>query len=349
MKQKDIRSKFSNHKNIIRLAIPIILANASAPLLGLSDTAVIGRTGTATELGAISLASLIFSFIYWGFGFLRMGTTGFISQAWGANNQTEVNLIYYRTFLTAILIGSVLIALQIPIAEVSRKLMSASPQVKSEVDNYFYIRIWGAPATLITFGIIGSLIGLGHTRQLLWIQLSLNFLNLLLNIIFVVGLKLGVKGIALGTLIAEWFALFYVIYLLHKTTQIPFSLSIIKEKWTEIINKQKIWMIFRVNLDIMLRTFALLTGFAWFANQGAKFGDSILAANHILLQFISLSAFFLDGYAHVVEMLSGKSIGAKKPKRVHSTSEKLYRIGSYNGVHVGFGNYSLRSNCDPIF
>ncbi|MDK7374599.1 MULTISPECIES: MATE family efflux transporter [Weeksella] len=337
MKQKDIRSKFSNHKNIIRLAIPIILANASAPLLGLSDTAVIGRTGTATELGAISLASLIFSFIYWGFGFLRMGTTGFISQAWGANNQTEVNLIYYRTFLTAILIGSVLIALQIPIAEVSRKLMSASPQVKSEVDNYFYIRIWGAPATLITFGIIGSLIGLGHTRQLLWIQLSLNFLNLLLNIIFVVGLKLGVKGIALGTLIAEWFALFYAIYLLHKTTQIPFSFSIIRKKWTEIINKQKIWMIFRVNLDIMLRTFALLTGFAWFANQGAKFGDSILAANHILLQFISLSAFFLDGYAHVVEMLSGKSIGAKNQKEFILQVKNSTELAAITAFMLGLG------------
>lgn len=215
--------------------------------------------------------------------------------------------------------------------------MSASPQVKSEVDNYFYIRIWGAPATLITFGIIGSLIGLGHTRQLLWIQLSLNFLNLLLNIIFVVGLKLGVKGIALGTLIAEWFALFYVIYLLHKTTQIPFSFSIIRKKWTEIINKQKIWMIFRVNLDIMLRTFALLTGFAWFANQGAKFGDSILAANHILLQFISLSAFFLDGYAHVVEMLSGKSIGAKNQKEFILQVKNSTELAAITAFMLGLG------------
>ncbi len=337
MKQKDIKSKFSNHKNIIRLAIPIILANASAPLLGLSDTAVIGRTGTATELGAISLASLIFSFIYWGFGFLRMGTTGFISQAWGANNQTEVNLVYYRTFLTAVLIGIVLIILQFPIAEISRQLMSASPQVKSQVEDYFYIRIWGAPATLITFGIIGSLIGLGHTKQLLWIQLLLNLLNIVLNILFVVGFKLGVKGIALGTLIAEWIALFYAIYLLHKTTQIPFSLTKLKEKWSEIIDKQKIWMIFKVNLDIMLRTFALLSGFAWFANQGANFGDSTLAANHILLQFISLSAFFLDGYAHVVEMLSGKAIGLKNQKEFLLQIKNSTELAAITAVILGMG------------
>lgn len=300
---------FKNYKNIIRLAIPIILANASAPLLGLADTATIGQTGHAAHLGAISLATLIFSFVYWGFGFLRMGTTGFIAQAHGKSDQKEVLSVLFRSVLLGLVIGVLLILLQFFIGNFAIWLLSASDEVKALVADYFYIRIYGAPATLITYSILGSLIGLGKTKELMWVQFVLNGFNIALNILFVVGFNMGVKGIALGTLLAEWIALFFGWYLLSKSLNLSQTIKTIKNLWLQIINKVKIISMFKVNGDIMIRTFALLGGFAWFANEGAKFGDDILAANHVLLQFVSLSAFFLDGFANVIEMYAGRAIG----------------------------------------
>lgn len=304
-------SRFSNHKQIIRLAIPIILANASAPLLGLADTATIGQTGDAADLGAIALASLVFSFVYWGFGFLRMGTTGFIAQAQGAGDADEVVAVLYRSILLGLGIGMVLILFQTFIGRGAVWLMSASDEVKGLVNQYFYIRIWGAPATLITYSLLGGLIGMGWTKELLWVQLLLNGFNIVLNVLFVVGFKFGVQGIALGTLIAEWTALFYAWYLIRRNLHLDHPLRRLRELWSQIIDKVRVIAIFKVNGDIMIRTFALLGGFAWFADQGARFGDATLAANHVLLQFVSLSAFFLDGFAYVSEMYAGKTIGSK--------------------------------------
>jgi len=301
--------ELKNIKHIIRLAFPIILANASAPLLGLADTATIGQTGHAAELGAISLAGLVFSFVYWGFGFLRMGTTGFIAQAQGRADRSEVLAVLFRSVILGLGIGVLLVLLQYFIGNLALWLLSASEEVKSLVADYFYIRIYGAPATLITYSILGGLIGLGYTRQLMYVQFLLNGLNIALNVLFVVGLDMGVKGIALGTLIAEWVALFYGAYILAKKLELEQPIYQLKKLWQQIIDKAKVIGMFKVNGDIMIRTFALLGGFAWFANEGAKFGDSILAANHVLLQFVSISAFFLDGFANVVEMYAGKAIG----------------------------------------
>lgn len=330
-------SRFKNHKKIVRLAFPIILANASAPLLGLADTAAIGQTGVAADLGAVALATLVFSFVYWGFGFLRMGTTGFISQADGANDREEVLAVLYRSVLLGLGIGVVLIALQFFIGNTAVWMMSASEEIKGLVKDYFYIRIWGAPATLITYAILGALIGLGWTKQLLWVQLALNGLNIVLNVFFVVGLDMGIKGIALGTLIAEWIALFFAWYLLAKNLNLMHPWQRLKELWNRIINRVKIIAIFKVNADIMIRTFALLSGFAWFANQGAIFGDTTLAANHVLLQFVSMSAFFLDGFAHVSEMLSGKAIGAKDKQRFITQIKDSTQIAGITAVVLGLG------------
>lgn len=329
--------RFKNHKKIIRLAFPIILANASAPLLGLADTAAIRQTGVAADLGAVALATLVFSFVYWGFGFLRMGTTGFIAQAHGAKDSEEVLAVLYRSVLLGLGIGILLILLQFFIGSLAVWLMSASEEVKELVKEYFYIRIWGAPATLITYSLLGALIGLGWTRELLWIQLTLNGLNIVLNISFVVGLAMGIKGIALGTLIAEWVTLFLAWYLLTKKLKLIHPWQRLKELWNRIINRTKIIAIFKVNADIMIRTFALLSGFAWFANQGAIFGDTILAANHVLLQFVSMSAFFLDGFAHVSEMLSGKAIGAKDKLSFIKQIKDSTQIAGVTAVLLGSG------------
>lgn len=329
--------RLKNHKKILRLAFPIILANASAPILGLVDTTAIGQTGVAADLGAVALATLVFSFVYWGFGFLRMGTTGFISQAHGANDREEVLSVLYRVVLLGLGIGVLLILLQIFIGNFAVWVMSASEEVKGLVKDYFYIRIWGAPATLITYALLGALIGLGWTKQLLWVQLVLNGLNVLLNLLFVVGLDMGIKGIALGTLIAEWVTLFFAWYLLTKNLNLHHPWQRLKELWNRIIDRAKIIAIFKVNADIMIRTFALLSGFAWFANQGAIFGDTTLAANHVLLQFVSMSAFFLDGFAHVSEMLSGKAIGAKDKQGFIKQIKDSTQIAGVTAILLGSG------------
>ncbi|MDO5667616.1 MAG: MATE family efflux transporter [Alcaligenaceae bacterium] len=306
---------FASYLKLLKLALPIILANASVPLLGLVDTAVIGQMGTTADLAAIALASLIFSFVYWAFSFLRMGTTGFVSQAVGAENRTKLHAVLFRTLILGFGIGIALIIFQLPIQAIATYFLSASPEVNILVKDYFDIRIWGAPATLITFALMGTLIGLAWTKQVLVIQLLLNGLNIILNIVFVVFFDMGVKGIALGTLIAEWITVIYALYLIINKLEIRPLLPRFKELSSQIFDKEKSKALFQVNGDIMIRTLALLGGFAWFARQGASFGDATLAANHILLQFVAMAAYFLDGFANVTEMIAGQAYGARKRQR----------------------------------
>lgn len=337
-----------NYRRIIKLAIPIILANASAPLLGLADTASIGQTGGAEDLGAIALATLIFSFVYWGFGFLRMGTTGFIAQAAGAKDTAETHALVYRSILLGTAIGVFLILLQKPIGEIAISLLSGSEEVKTLVADYFYIRIWGAPATLITYSILGALIGMGWTRQLLFVQVFLNLLNIILNVSFVIGLDMGVEGIALGTVLSEWISLFVALYLLFGKLEIKKPFTQFTELRSRILNKEKLVALFKVNSDIMIRTLALIGGFAYFANQGAKFGDSVLAANHVLLQFVSLSAFFLDGFAHVAEMLSGQAYGAKDREEFIQQVKQSSILAGGTALILALAIYSLSSVLIPL-
>src|SRR5690554_969908 len=246
----------SNYLNIIKLAIPIIIANASVPLLGLVDTATIGQTASASHLGAIALATLVFSFVYWGFGFLRMGTTGFVAQASGAKNENELHALVFRSIFLGALIGITLIVFQQPIGNLSVYLLSASDAIKALVKDYFYIRIWGAPATLITFSLLGTLIGMGWTKQLLWTQLFLNGLNIVLNVTFVLGFGMGVKGIALGTIVAEWLTLFLASYLLLKKMGLDKPMIRVQQLQSRIFNRGKLIALLWVNTDIMIRTLA---------------------------------------------------------------------------------------------
>lgn len=301
----------TQYTTILKMAWPIILANASVPILGLVDTAVIGQTGTATHLAAIALAALIFNFVYWGFGFLRMGTTGFVAQAKGAQHHEELQALVFRSLLLGALIGIALIIVQGPIEQLATRWMSASEAVIQEVRVYFYVRIWGAPATLMIFSLLGIFIGLGWSHQLLITQLLLNGLNIIFNLFFVLGMHLGVPGIALGTVVAEWLAWAVALGILLSKMKLDQPLRRLFRLWNAVFSLPRLRALFLVNAHIMVRTLALIAGFAWFANEGAKFGDSTLAANHILLQFISLSAFFLDGYANVAETLVGHAYGAR--------------------------------------
>ena len=301
-----------SYRYLLQKAWPIILANASVPLLGLVDTAVIGNIGSITDLGAIAFGALIFSFVYWSFGFLRMGTTGFAAQASGAGAEQEVRAVLGRALLIALCLGVVLILIQWPIGLAAFSLLDGSAPVEAVAQQYFDIRIWGAPATLATFALMGLLIGLGKSRTLLIVQLFLNGLNILLDVWFAGILGWGASGIALGTVIAEWTTVLLAGWLVYRTLNERKLLTEVFWPKAKIMDLSALLKTASANLDIMLRTLILVFSFAFFINQSAKFGDTVLAGNHILLQLIAFSAFFLDGYAFVVEALVGGAIGAKR-------------------------------------
>jgi MATE family multidrug resistance protein len=301
-----------SYRYLLQKAWPIILANASIPLLGLVDTAVIGNVGSITDLGAIAFGALIFSFVYWSFGFLRMGTTGFAAQASGAGDEQEVRAVLGRALLIAVCLGMALILTQWPIGLAAFSLLDGSAPVETVAQSYFDIRIWGAPATLSTFALMGLLIGLGKSRTLLIVQLFLNGLNILLDVWFAGILGWGASGIALGTVIAEWITVLLAGWLVYRTLNERKLLTDVFWPKAKIMDLSALLKTASANFDIMLRTLILVFSFAFFINQSAKFGDTILASNHILLQLIAFSAFFLDGYAFVVEALVGGAIGAKR-------------------------------------
>jgi multidrug resistance protein, MATE family len=298
-------------RELLRLAWPVILANAAVPLLGLADTAVIGNFGGLEDLGAIAFGAVIFSFVYWTFGFLRMSTTGFVAQAAGARDEAEVRATLWRALLLGAGLGVGLIALQWPIGRSALWLLDGSAEVEAVTASYFHLRIWGAPAALALFALMGVLIGLRRTRLLLFAQVLLNGLNIVLDVVFVAVFGWGAEGVALGTALAEWTTLFvvgaFVLRLLrerHRDRE-PFFPS------ERVRNPVRLKGLMSANVDIMLRTLFLVFSFAWFVRQSATFGDDVLAATHILLQFISFAAFFLDGYAFVVEALVGEAVGAR--------------------------------------
>lgn len=301
-----------SHARIFAIAWPIIGANIAQPLLGLVDTAVIGRLGEVTDLGAIALGALIFSLLYWTFGFLRMGTTGFTAQADGAGDTAEVRATLARALLLAGLLSLFLLVLQWPIGVLALWVFDASAAVEAVTAEYFAVRIWGAPAALGLFAVYGSLIGLGRTRELLVVQVAMNSLNIVLDLVFAGVLGWGVAGIALGTAISEWLALALGLTLVWRGLRARHTDAEAFWPAARIARLADGLAMLRANTDIMIRTLAMLVCFAAFTNAGARFGDAVLAANHILLQFITFSAFFLDGYAFAAESLVGRAIGQRR-------------------------------------
>ncbi|MFT5084312.1 MAG: MATE family multidrug resistance protein [Lentisphaeria bacterium] len=307
-----------SYSYILKKAWPIILANAAVPLLGLVDTAVIGHFGSTTELAGLAVASLMFSFIYWGFGFLRMGTTGFVARKSGENNHRGVQLVVLQSFSLALLIALALLLTQVVIFHATMALLAPPTNVVPSVANYFNIRIWAAPATLVTYVMVGVFIGRGNSRAILLLQVFLNGLNAGLDILFAGVLGWGIQGIALGTCIAE-----------YSTVVLGLAIFYRQFNWRSLFNSLKLnemlrgyQKLLKQNGDIFIRTLFLLLSFSFFTHISGSFGETTLAANYVLLQLISFSAFFLDGFAHALESLVGKAIGARSSGQLKSAMRK---------------------------
>ncbi len=309
------------HWTVLTIALPIIISNLSTPLLGLADTAVMGRMGDPKYIGAIALGALIFTMVYWTFGFLRMGTTGLTSQAEGAGDGEEIRASLGRALLISAAIGFCLILLQWPISLIAFSLLDAGDEVEKLARLYFDLRIWSAPAALANYAIAGWFIGLGRAKIALVLQVFLNLVNLFFNIWLALGLGWGVAGIALGTLIAEVAAA--LLGLAFAARALKFYPGI----WTRarLLDAARLARTIAVNRDIMIRTVVLLLSFAWFTAKSAEAGTVTLAVNSILLQFVTVSAFFLDGFALSAETLVGKATGARDG-RAFDISVKLSTV-----------------------
>lgn len=310
---------------VMAIAWPIILSNLSTPLLGLVDTAVIGNLGEAALIGAIAIGAMIFSFLYWGFGFLRMGTTGLVAQAVGAGDKVEMMAALYRALGLGVVIGLILTLLQIPIASLAFSLIDGSDDVESAAITYFQIRIWAAPFSLSFLAILGYLLGNQDSRSMLVLQLILNGTNIVLDIVFVVFLEWGVAGVALATVFAEILAVLVGIAMV--VARVRKQALPCKVGQMDLGNRRALTRMFTVNRDIMVRTLCLIFAFAWFTNEGAARGDITLAANAILMQFVTFSAFFLDGFALAAESLVGSGVGSRQPERVVSAIAHSSQLG----------------------
>lgn len=295
------------HRKLWSLAFPIMLANVSIPLVGAVDTAVMGHLPDAVYIGAVAIGAVIFNFLYWGFGFLRMGTTGFVSQAYGVRHYNEMADTFGRSVMVGLAVGGLLIALQWPIGQLALGLFDASARIESLTWVYFTIRIWSAPAALVQYAALGYLIGVQRTTEVLGLQLLLNGINIGLDLLFVVGLGWGVEGVASATLIGEYSAAVAGVLLVRGSLR-RLDGRIDTRRLFEI---GALRSLLQVNLNIFIRTLCLVFAFAYFTARGAALGPTILAANAILMTMISFVAYGLDGFAHAAETLGGSAYGAR--------------------------------------
>lgn len=295
------------HRKVWQLAGPIILANVTVPLLGAVDIAVVGHLPGPQYMAAVGIGATIFSALYFGFVFLRMGTTGLVAIAKGRQDNHECTAWLLRALILAILIGAILYALKIPIAELCLRWID--PPKKSEflVEEYFFVRILSAPATLANFAFLGWMIGMQKAKQALYVQLILNITNIALCIYFVMGLGFDVKGVAYATVIAEYVGLGAALLVVRQYLNHYFA----KYNFKELLNPKKLIALCSINFNIFIRSLCLQAAFLYFTAKGAQFGDTLLAVNVVLMSFQLFTAYALDGFANAAEALTGEAIGRK--------------------------------------
>lgn len=311
------------NKTILRLAIPNIISNITIPLLGLVDMILMGHLGSSSYIGAIALGGTIFSVLYSFFSFLRAGTTGFTAQAYGSNDKTETIYSLYRSVCIGFPIIVLILSLQTPIARISDILLDGSEEVKSLAISYFFIRIWAAPANILLYCLNGWFVGMQNTRIPMFIAILINVFNIIFSILFVIVLRQDVVGVALGTVISQYCGLISAIVLLIKNYRSYF----VRIEKNILFDFNKIRRFFKVNTDLMIRSFLLIISIAFFTNQSAKLGDDILAINMILLQSFYIFSYFTDGFAYAGEALVGKHIGAKDTDKLTKTIRLLLLWG----------------------
>ncbi len=321
------------HKRVVLIAAPIVLSGATVPILGAVDTGVIGQLGDAAMIGAVGIGSIILTAIYWIFGFLRMGTVGLTSQALGAGRMGEVAVMLTRTLLIGGAGGLIVIALQTLIFNGALRLAPASAEVEVLARDYMTIRVWSAPAIISLYGVTGWLIAQERTRAVLLLQLVMNGLNIGLDLWFVLDLGFGIQGVAWASFIAEWSGLILGLWLCRDAFAAPAARA-----WSQVFDKKSLKQLAMVNRDILLRSLMLQSVFTSFLFLGGNFSDATLASNQVLMQFMYITSYALDGFAAAAETLIGQAFGARNAARVRRSAvmSSQWGLGSVILLSAGF-------------
>lgn len=326
-------------RQILQIAVPSIVSNITVPMLGLIDVAIVGHLGTPAYIGAIAVGSMLFNIIYWIFGFLRMGTSGMTSQAFGRRDLPEVAHLLLRAVGIGLAVACCLIILQVPIRQAAFMLIHPTEEVKELATLYFHICIWGAPAMLGLYGLSGWYIGMQNSRIPMYIAITQNIVNIIasLSLVYLCGMK--VEGVALGTLAAQYAGLFMgVILWCNQYGRLRKYIL-----WKGVLRKEAMLRFFRVNRDIFLRTLCLIAVTLFFTSAGASQGEIILAVNTLLMQFFTLFSYVMDGFAYAGEALSGRYIGSRNREAFMNTTRRLFLWGGIMAA-LFMGAYALGGN-----
>jgi MATE family multidrug resistance protein len=298
------------YRRVFLLAIPLILSNLTQPLLSTVDTVLSGHLPGAAALGGVAMGGIFFNAVFWTFGFLRMSTTGLVAQAYGAGDRDSLRLHFLRAFVAALVIGGAILVLRGPLISLAVTFLGAGPEVRQNALLYCHIRIWSAPAALANYVILGYLLGLQRARTALALQAAINAVNVAAALTLVVKLHWGVTGIAAATLSADSAGFIVGLVLIWLAT--PHYLARRRVDWRELANGPGLRHLFALNRDILLRTISLVAAYAWFTRTGARSGDSILAANAVLMNLHWIASYGLDGFANATEALVGEAVGARR-------------------------------------
>lgn len=319
-----------SHRRVLAIALPIVLSNATVPLLGAVDTGVVGQLGQAAPLAAVGMGAVILATFYWIFGFLRMGTSGLAAQARGAGDGAEAGAILVRGLLVGLLAGLGFTLVHRLLFAGAFQIAPATPEVERLAGLYLGIRIWGAPATIGLYAITGWLIAMERTRAVLVLQVWMNGLNILLDLWFVLGLGWGVGGVAVATLIAEWTGLALGLWLCRS----GLTRQVLGDR-ARLFDRARVTRMISVNSDIMVRSVILQGAFTSFVFLGARFGEVTQAANQVLLQFLEITAYALDGFAFAAEALVGQAVGAGSRAGLRRASVLTSQWGAGGAVLCG--------------
>ena len=313
----------THNREILQIALPSIVSNITVPLLGLIDVTIVGHLGAASYIGAIAVGGMLFNIIYWIFGFLRMGTGGMTSQAYGRGDEAEMMRLLTRSTGVGMLIALTLIVLQYPIERTAFSLIETTPEVERLAATYFRICIWGAPAVLGLYSFSGWFIGMQNSRYPMFIAITQNIVNILMSLVLVYGLEMKIEGVAIGTLVAQYAGWLMAIGLwMHRYMHLrPYA------ELRSLTDKGAMRRFFQVNRDIFLRTLCLVSVTVFFTSAGAAQGEVILAVNTLLMQLFTLFSYIMDGFAYAGEALAGKHIGADNRPALRTMVRQLFVWG----------------------
>ena len=312
-----------NNREILQIALPSIVSNITVPLLGLIDVTIVGHLGAASYIGAIAVGGMLFNIIYWIFGFLRMGTGGMTSQAYGRKDDAETMRLLTRSTGVGMFIALSLILLQYPIERIAFTFIDTTPEIERLASLYFRICIWGAPAVLGLYSFTGWFIGMQNSRYPMFIAITQNVVNILASLVLVYGFDMKIEGVAIGTLVAQYAGFFIALGLWQHRYQAlrPYAqLACLKDK-------EAMRRFFQVNRDIFFRTLCLVAVTVFFTSAGATQGEVVLAVNTLLMQLFTLFSYIMDGFAYAGEALAGKHIGAENRIALRQMVRQLFVWG----------------------